>query len=169
MTLDSKLGLSVSAKLVTPQDLGSATGTVSKAFEAVLASGVGAGQADKVFADTRTLAASASEDLDLAGVLLDPLGAALTFVKVKGLLIKAAEANTNDVVVGNSATNTWATLLNSTGTVKVRPGAVLAVFAGKADATAYGVTGATGDLLKVANGGAGTAVSYDIVVIGTSA
>lgn len=169
MTLESKLALTVAAKLTQSQDLGAAVASALKSFEAVLTDGTAAGKADKIFADTRTLAASASEDLDLAGVLLDPLGAALTFVKVKGLLIKAADGNTNDVVVGNSSSNTWAALLNSTGTVKVRPGGVLAVFAGAADATGYAVTGGTGDLLKVANGGAGTSVSYDVVVIGTSA
>lgn len=134
-----------------------------------LASGTGAGQADKVFHDRRTLAASAAEDLDLAGVLLDAFGAAITFVRVKGLFITAAAANANNVVVGADATNPWATLLNATGTITLRPGASFGAMAGAADGTAYAVTAGTGDLLQVANSGAGTSVTYDIVIVGASA
>lgn len=169
MPLDSKLLVTVSAKLTNPQDLGEAVATALKSSSVTLASGIAAGQADRVFADTRTLAASGTEDLDLAGVLVDPLGATLTFAKVKGIVVVAAAANTNNVVVGAAATNAWAGLLNATGTVTLRPGAAFAGFAGAADANGYTVTGATGDLLKVANSGAGSTVSYDIIVIGTSA
>ncbi|MFE0132395.1 hypothetical protein ACFWY6_12605 [Streptomyces sp. NPDC059037] len=134
-----------------------------------LTDGTAAGKADKVFHDRRTLAASATEDLDLAGVLLDAFGAAITFVRVKGLFISAAAANSNNVVVGNATSNGWATLLNATGTLTLRPGASVGAIAGPADATAYAVTAATGDLLKIANSGAGSAVTYDIVIVGASA
>ncbi|MFD3574770.1 hypothetical protein [Streptomyces sp. NPDC058644] len=133
-----------------------------------LTDGTTAGKADKVFHDRRTLAASASEDLDLAGVLLDAFGAALTFVRIKGLFISAAAANSNNVVVG-AATNAWATLLSATGTLTLRPGASVGAMAGPADATAYAVTAGTADLLKVANSGAGSTVTYDVVIVGASA
>lgn len=134
-----------------------------------LTSGSGAGQADKVFHDRRTLAASATEDLDLAGVLLDAFGAAITFVRVKGLFITAAAANVNNVVVGAAASNAWSTLLNATGTLTLRPGGSFGAIAGAADGTAWAVTAGTGDLLKVANSGAGTSVTYDVIVVGSSA
>ena len=134
-----------------------------------LANGTAAGQADRLWSDTRTLAASANEDLDLAGALADAFGAAAVFVKVKGIYVAAASGNTNNVVVGAAASNAWATLLNATGTVTLRPGAGFMAVAGSADATAWGVTAGTGDLLRIANSGAGTSVTYDIVVIGTSA
>lgn len=132
-----------------------------------LGSGTGAGQADLVFADTRTLAASATEDLDLAGVLTDAFGATLTFARIKGIIVKAASGNTNNIVVGGAASNAWSTLLGATGTATVRPGGYFA--AGASDATAYAVTAGTGDLLKIANSGSGTPVTYDIFLIGTSA
>ncbi len=133
-----------------------------------LADGTAVGQADRIFSDTRTVNASTNDDLDLAGVLTDSFGATVTFVKVKGLFIRSAAANTQNFSVGNAAANQWATLLNATGTVTMRPGAVLLVAAGVADATAYGVTAGTGDLFRVANG-AGTSISYDIIIVGTSA
>jgi hypothetical protein len=169
MSLESKLLISAAAKLTQARDLGEAVGRASKNFDVTLATGTAAGQADLLFDDTRTLAASTSEDLDLAGALTSALGATLTFVKVKGLLVAAAPGNTNNVVLGAAASNAWSALLGATGTVTLRPGAAFAVFAGSADSAGYAVTAGNGDLLKVANSGAGTSVSYDILIIGTSA
>lgn len=169
MPLNSKLSIGITASLTKSLDLADGSVPLAKVYQAILSSGTAAGMADLVFHDTRTLTASANEDLDLAGVLTDAFGATLTFVKVKGLFVAAAAANTNNVVVGNAATNAWATLLNSTGTIQVRPGAFVGAFAGQADAAGYAVTAGTGDLLRVTNGGAGTSVTYDIIVLGTSA
>lgn len=169
MALTSGVSVSLTGTLTSALDLstGSAPLTVRRAAQ--FASGTGAGQADLIFSDRRTLAASASESLDLAGVLLDAFGATLTFVKIKGLYISAADANINTVVVGAAASTPWATLLSATGTVTLRPGSFLGVGVGAADATGYAVTASTADLLKITNGGSGTSVSYDIAIIGTSA
>lgn len=169
MPLTSSLGISVTSELTQAAGLGTGSVKSNLTGSVSLASGTGAGKADKVYQGRRTLAASASEDLDLVGVLLDAFGAATTFVRVKGLFVKAAAANTNNVVIGAATSNQWATLLNTTGTLTLRPGSSLAVAAGAADATGYAVTASTGDLLKVANSGAGSTVSYDICIIGASA
>jgi hypothetical protein len=134
-----------------------------------LGSGTGAGQADKLWVSgARTLAASATEDLDLAGTLLDAFGGVLALARVKGLIIAAAATNTNDVVVGAAAANAFFSCFGSaTDKVKVKPGGVLALFA--PDATAYPVTSTTADLLRVGNSAAGTSVTYDVIVIGSSA
>jgi hypothetical protein len=163
------LAVSGYAELTQALDLGTGRAAQSLSRSMSLSSGTGAGKADRVFSDRRTLAASATEDLDLTGVLLDAFGSAITFARIKGLIIVAAAGNTNNVVVGAAATNAWATLLGATGTVILRPGAFLAVGTGVADATGYAVTAGTGDLLKVANSGAGTPVSYDVHIIGASA
>ncbi|MFM9602684.1 hypothetical protein [Streptomyces turgidiscabies] len=168
MPLNSALAMSASGTLSAALDLGTASFPMSLSNAVSLTSGTTAGKADKAFSDRRTLAASATEDLDLAGVLLDAFGAAITFARIKGLLIKAAAANTNSVVIG-AGTAPWITLLNSTGTITLRPGASFCAIAGAADATAYGVTATTADILKVANSGAGTSVTYDICIIGASA
>jgi hypothetical protein len=156
MPLTSKISLSVQANYQVALDLATGSVPLLKTYETVLQTGVGAGQADKTFHDTRTLAPSASEDLDLAGVLLDAFGSTLTVVKLKAIIIAAAAANVNNVLVGGVAAG-------------VRPGATFAMFAGQADATGYAVTATTADLLHVANSGAGTSVTYDVIMIGTSA
>ncbi|MEU6535513.1 hypothetical protein [Streptomyces sp. NPDC047000] len=163
------LAVSAYAELSTALDLGTGKAPQSLSRQMSLKNGTAAGQADRVFSDRRTLAASATEDLDLAGVLLDAFGSAITFARIKGLVIAAAAGNTNNVVVGAAASNPWATLLSSTGTVTLRPGAFLAVGTGTADATGYAVTAATADLLKIANSAGSTSVTYDIHIIGASA
>jgi hypothetical protein len=169
MPLTSSFSAAVGFNQTSPQDLGTAAFPAAVRALAQLTSGTGAGQADLVFSDTRTLAASANESLDLAGSLVGAFGATLTFVKVKGLFISADAANTNSVVVGAAASNPWATLLNATGTISLRPGSFFLAAAGQLDATGYGVVAATGDLLKVANSGGTTGVNYTVIVIGTSA
>lgn len=134
-----------------------------------LASGTAVGQADKLYYAQRTLIASTSEDLDLTGLLLDAFGVAIPMARIKALAITALKTNTNNVIVGAAAGNQWVTLLNAAGTLTLRPEATVCVFAGASDATGYVVTAGTGDLLKVLNGGAGTPVDYEIVIIGASA
>jgi hypothetical protein len=169
MGLSSSISVAATAELTSTLDLATASVPLVLRKTVGLASGTAAGQADKVFHDRRSLAASATEDLDLSGVLLDAFGAVISLARVKGLVIAAAAGNTNNVVIGGAATNPWATLLGATGTLTLRPGAFVAVGAGGTDVTAYAVTAGTGDLLKVANSGAGTPVTYDIVIIGASA
>ncbi|MET7933489.1 hypothetical protein [Streptomyces sp. NPDC005322] len=170
MALTSTLSVAASAELTSSLDLGTASAPVNMRRAVTLTSGTAAGQADRVFSDRRTLAASATEDLDLAGVLLDAFGAAISFARIKGLIVSAAAANTNNVIVGNATSNGFVSWVGGAAhTVTVRPGATLALFAGQADATGYAVTAGTGDLLKVANSGAGSSVTYDIVLIGASA
>ena len=170
MSLTTRLSLGVQATYTSALDLATGTVPLLKTYETVLQTGTGAGQADKIFHDQRTLAASATEDLDLAGVLTDAFGAALTFVKIKALIIHAAAGNTNNVLVGGVAAGLSSIITpQTTGVVVVRPDATFAVFAGVGDSTGYAVTATTADLLHVANSAAGTSVTYDVIIIGTSA
>lgn len=168
MPLTTTVDLSVAALYTKVLDLQSASAPVQAKFTVNLANGAGAGQADRVWADRRTLAASASESLDLAGTLLDAFGDAATFVRVKAIIVRAADANTNNVTVGGASTNAFVGPFGAaTHTVSVRPGGMVA-FACR-DATGWPVTAGTGDLLQLANSAGGTTVEYEIIVIGCSA
>ncbi len=170
MSLTTKLIVGLTATLTNPLDLAQGSTPLQLREVISLADGIGAGRADKIFHDRRTLAASGSESLDLAGGLVDAYGNALTFARIKVMLIVAAAANVNNVVVGGVASLGFITPFgDATDKLVVRPGTRFLIAAGEADATAYAVTAATGDLLQVANSGAGTPVTYDIVLIGASA
>lgn len=135
--------------------------------EVTLTSGTTSGKADRIFIDERPIPASSTENLDLAGALVDPLGATITFATVKAILVMAADGNTNNVVVGGAGSNTFVGMFSdATDKIAVRPGGFFFWCAPKTGAT---VTASTGDILLVANSGPGTPVTYKIVIIGTSA
>ena len=163
----AKIGLSISALLRNLLDGRTVEDSISYNPTLVFVDGTGANQATKSFLDTRTLAASANESLDLAGGLTDAFGNALTFTKIRALMIRAAAGNTNNVLVGGAASNGFVTpFSDATDVAVVRPGGLLLLAA--PDATGYAVTAGTGDLLKVANGGGSSAVTYDIFLLGTT-
>jgi hypothetical protein len=166
MGLKLEILASIIGVVTKANDLTSVESKVNKGKKLKLVTGTGSGQADLHFADTRTLTASSSEDLDLAGGLTDPFGAALTFVKIKAILIVAAAGNANDVVIGGAASNAFVgPFADATDKIKVHPGGTLLL----SDPVGWTVTAATSDLLKVANGGSGTPVTYDIILVGASA
>jgi hypothetical protein len=150
-------------------DLGATSANQALSLAVDLANGTGAGQADLAWTDTRTLAASATEDLDLAGALANPFGVAQVFARVKLLVIKAADANTNNVQVTRPASNGFPLFLAASDGIALRPGEFLMLAAGAADAVGHVVTAATGDLLTITNSGGTTGVTYSIMVVGCSA
>lgn len=163
-TLTARLALSVALAYADSRDLGSASADLVYNPNWVLTDGAGLNQAKKVFDDTRTLAASASEDLDLAGVLTDAFGQVLALTKVKALIVVADATNVNNVIVGGAAANGFVTPFGgATHTVTIRPGGAMILIA--PDAAGYAVTAATADLLKIANSGAGSAVTYTVIVV----
>lgn len=168
--LTSTVAVTVNANYTKALDLSTGSVPLLKDYTKILQTGVGAGQADLIFHDTRTLAPSATEDLDLAGVLADAFGVVLTFARLKFVIITAADANTNNVLVGG-VTNGVASFLSpaATGLITLRPGGFFAMAAGQADAIGYAVTAATADLLHVANSAAGTSITYDVIIGGCSA
>jgi hypothetical protein len=169
MPLTSKITVGVSGTLSAPKAFGTLASpfAIQKPFE--LASGTGADQADKVWTSAgRTLAPSANEDLDLAGSLVDDLGATITFARIRGLYIAADPTNANNLIIGNAAANGFISWVGAAAhTIIVKPGGLLLLVA--RDATAYPVTAGTGDLLRVTNSAGGTSVKYDIALLGASA
>lgn len=170
-SLDSLASLTLNATLLnTTNIIGSSVATLAKQYGAHFTQGTGAGNADLAYWAERTLTASSTEDLDLAGVLTDAYGNVLTFARIKALAVFAAAANTNNVIVGGASGSPLAGLFGATThTAVVRPGAFVAWGCGSADATGYAVTATTGDLLKIANSAGSTSVTYDIVILGCSA
>lgn len=146
------------------QDLGDAVVKLNVSDSIQLTPGNGAlGLADVLYKDTRTLAASASENLDLSGSLLDAFGAVIAPAEIVLIYVKAAAGNTNNVVIGN-VTHAFPGPLGANGTYTVTPGDYYLA----TSRAGWPVVNSTGDLLKIANSGSGTAVTYDIVVIGRS-
>jgi hypothetical protein len=168
MSLTTRLAVTLTAMQYAAKDLGTARFPVSYDKAMQLASGTAAGQADLLFSDTRTIVASGTDPLDLAGSLTDALGTTLSFARIKGLIVAAAAGNVNDVVIGGAASNGFVSWVGDpTDKIKVKPGGLLVLMS--PGATSYPVTAATADQLLIANSGGTTSVTYDVVIIGASA
>lgn len=129
-----------------------------------LEDGSGANQASRAWHDQRSLGASAAEELDLSGGLVDEFGYAIVFTAIKALMVRAAAGNTNDVVVGGASAYAFlGPFAESADKLVLPPGGFVLLVHPDAGWT---VTSSPGDLLRIANGGAGTAVTYDIVLVG---
>lgn len=169
MALKASLALTFAAELTKAFDL--AAGAVPYAIARTYSwsDGAGAGQANRIYQDRNTLAASGTIDVDLSGTLTDVYGDPVVFARVKALIVTAADANTNNVVVGGVA-NGISTILQpaASGTITVRPGATWLISAGGGDATGYVITAGTADLLHIINSAGGTGVDYELVVVGSA-
>jgi hypothetical protein len=151
----------------TSVDLATPSIPIAWARQFTLDNGTGANQADKIYLDTNTLAASGTANVDLAGSLTDMFGAALTFVKIKAMFIAAKIDNTNDVQVTRPGTNGVPLFMAAGDGIALQPGSMFAWISPGVNGVA--VTAGTGDLLTFTNSGAGTGVTYDVVIVGTSA
>lgn len=169
MALDtSSVTLSVVESQSNALALTTGVAQINKVYQQLLGTGTGAGQADRVYYAQPTIAASGTTTVDLAGVVTDVFGATVTFARVRALIVAAASGNTNNVVVGAAASNGFISWVGgATHSVNVRPGGFLALAA--PDATGYAVTATTADQLLFTNSGAGTSVTFDLIVIGASA
>lgn len=166
-TLKTIITASIETTFKNLLDLSTPTDNLSKVAKIQLANGTGANSADLCFHDTRTIAASGTEDLDLAGSLAGPFGASQVFVEVRAVMIRAAAGNTNSVRVTRPAANGVPLFLAASDGIDVPPGGVF-LWSCPADGK-VSVAAGTGDLLTVANSSSGSTVTYDVVIIGTSA
>lgn len=148
-------------------DLSQPVDNLAKTLTVELANGTGASSADLMFHDQRTLTASGTEDLDLAGGLTNPFGATLTFVELRAILITAASGNTNNVNITRPASNGVPLFLAASDGIAVPPGGAF-LWTCPADGKVT-VTASTGDLLTITNSAGSTSVTYDVVILGVSA
>jgi hypothetical protein len=163
----ANIDLSISATQEGTADLGTPSINVAVSRSHKYTNGtLATDQTDVLFSDRRTLAASANEDLDLRGTLVDSLGQTINPAEIVAVFVEAASTNTNNVIVGGAATNTWVGPFGAaTHTLSLAPGEFILL----SNKAGWGVTAGTGDLLRIANSAAGSSVNYNIIIIGRSA
>jgi hypothetical protein len=145
-------------------DVRSASDPVIFDWTQLFSNGTGANQASQQFYDSRTLSASATENLDLAGSLTNAFGQTITFTKVKAIAVKASSGNTNDVQVQRASSNGVPIFMAASDGVQLTPGAFFVMAFPNANGVA--VTGGTGDLLTITNSAGGSSVTYEIWILG---
>jgi len=161
----ASIELRIKAALTGTNDLGTPKMTVNPIEEIlqIVAGTDAVNKCDLLFSDTRTLSASANEDLDLAGVLASAFGATITAAEIVLIYVKAAAGNTNNVNITRPTSNGFIGPFLAAGDgVAVKPGEYQLL----ASKSGWAVTASTGDLLNVANSGGTTGVTYDILILG---
>lgn len=166
-TLAAGIEVALVSHLVDTLDLSNRENRTRFARSWAFANGVGADQADRVWHDRRTLAASAAENLDLSGGLTDVFGATITLARLKALVLYADPGNTNLVQLTRPSSNGVPLFLAASDGLALRPGGAFCWVS--PDATGIVVTAGTGDLLTVTNSAGGTSVTYDVLLLGASA
>lgn len=158
------ISVSLRSRLTGAADLGNPIAPVNIDKHVQITPGTDAtNKADVLWADERTLVASATENLDLAGVLSGLLGGTVTAAEITAIYIEASAGNTNDVVAFGAASNPFnGPLSGTTPKLTLGPGD----FALITNKKGWPITAGTGDIILVANSAAGTPVTYKIALIG---
>lgn len=159
------VGSTVTASMATSQtstlDLGAASYSPTTSYTLRLTDGTGNNQFKIVYADTNRLAASDSILIDLNGTTPDAFGTSIACTTMKGIMVTADSANTNDVVVGGAtvaAVNFLGSVAGDTiRAVPVGPGGIFLTLRPKTGTT---VTGGSRDIVRIKNGGGTTSVKY---------
>jgi len=129
--------------------------------------GTASGQCDLLYSKAHSIAASGNTTIDLSGTLAGVFGANVVFARVYGIIVKAAAANVNDVLVGGNGSNPfvgfWA---DATDITRVAPGGI---FMNARPLVGWTVTGGSNDILKFANSSSGSAVDFTVGIVGASA
>lgn len=160
----SNVFLKIDSQLNSALDLDTAIDPLIFSLANLLSNGTASGQASQQFHDVRTLTASATEDLDLAGGLTNAFGTTLTFVKLKVLLVYAATANTNSVIVSRKATTGIPIFDADSDSITLAPGDLFLYASPLVGKT---ITATTDDTLTFTNSAGGTSVNYTVIFIGT--
>lgn len=165
MPLTVKASFALVAKLTKALDLTTPTSDVNirKAFD--LVTGAGVGQADLIWTDTRTVASAATDTIDVAGALTSGLGDAISFARLKSVLLIHNPANTTQLSLTRPAANGVPLFAAASDALPIPAGGFNWWYTPSAAGIA--VTAGTGDLIDIVNS-AGASATYDIVLIGSS-
>lgn len=158
--------------LSTPQDSLSVQKLLSYAF------GTGAGKANQLFHDRRSLAGGASETLDLSGVLTNSMGGTVDFANVKCIIVfnRSNEALTPhaatdaEIAIGGAAADEFLGPFQAAGdAIGIPAGGMFCIACNDAGGWAV-VNDYTGDfdLLKITNLDGADEALFDIVIVGES-
>lgn len=170
----SRLSLEVSAVLEGYYGMGAASftqetlQTLRSATRRAFTFGTSSNQANLVYIGTGSVTSSGTS-IDLAGSLTDQFGNTLTFAEVNALLIFNNNLTAGEnLLVGGAASNAVSTLFSNTNDVLVIGASGFLSLVNPLD-PGYAITAGTADILKLASGGAGYNITYELAVIGRSA
>lgn len=161
-TLDRTLTIQLSGNFDNPLDNTTPTQPIDYTRMMRVTNGTSTGQGSNFFEDTRSLASSTSEVLNLNSLASNAYGATISFSRIKTLWMIASSTNSAAITVGGSTTTTFPIFGSSANSITLRPGAQFVM--NDDGATAYGST--NGNLQVLSSAGPS---AYRIFVDGATA
>ena len=172
-TLNSTtFNVSINGSTSSPNDAGG--GSVAPGKQSITVSestsysdGTGTAKAEDFFADRRTIATGANDDIDLSGGLENQFGETLTMTGVKLIMI-VNQDTVNSLQVNNAVTNGWfgadTPFVASGDAITIKPGGRWVMEA--PSGTGYEVTAGTKDILRITHDGTDSnSADYDIYIL----
>lgn len=145
-------------------DSGSGVKITSDTGELIFGEGTDSDEADLVWNDERTLAASGSEDIDLVGTLVNAYGGTFNPARIVALQIRNKSTQAT-ITVTPKATTGWLGMLAASGDLLNLPRGCHFQWGGPVGASVAAGT----DILTVANTNATYSATYQITVLARSA
>jgi hypothetical protein len=165
MTMTGSASGGVSFTDSTFSDTEFSTVTIGQTQAQSFADGVGAGQCNAFWQDTRTLLTSANEGtgLDFAPTSSSGKTGVVTFARIKVLYVRADPTNTTTITVSKPTNGLNIFTGTTPALAALTPGGVFLFV--DPSATGIPVAAGTSDLLQIANS-AGASANYTIIVAG---
>jgi hypothetical protein len=166
-TLSTSLKTSVNWTYTdTTNALANTTNSGSVSYSKTLSDGANAGQANRMYMATGTIAGAGTLSIDLAASLANVFGSTITFARVKGFYFNlTSDTTSTSVTLGGAGSNPailWFGNVNDTESV--RNDGVSVHWC--TDATAWAVTAATADILLITNADATNTATYKLFIVG---
>lgn len=152
-------------------DWGNAVNSAGFSYAVRLTNGNSASQADRLYVAQGTIAASGSATFDVHGTagtpLLDMFGNTVTLARVKIIYVELLTTTAASSLLVGGGSNPLINWIGTAGDqVRVRNGGAFILVA--PDATGYAVTGATADILTIANQDASLVAYYKLGIVGST-
>lgn len=146
-------------------DVNNAKQTLTQVLDDSFADGNAVDLAQIAWADERTVTASGTDSIDIAGGITDAFGNTLTFTKLKLLALWNKSTTVGDILTIGGNANSVPFCSAANDKIIVGPNGIALLW--NPSAAAYAVTGATGDIIDVIETGGANSVTYRIFLVGT--
>lgn len=135
-----------------------------------LTNGTSDNQSDRQYSEEKSIAASGTYDLDLAGSVTDQLGNTFTIAEIVWIFVKnTSAAVTTTVAVGAAGSNPIASLFADTSDKLIIPGNGGIWCAGSPADGGFAVTAGSADTIRFTNNDGSNAATVEIYIVGRSA
>tara|TARA_R110000868_G_scaffold111743_2_gene301431 strand:+ start:618 stop:1118 length:501 start_codon:yes stop_codon:yes gene_type:complete len=164
MTISAAINLNINVAQSGSGTLATALSNTVVSESLSLLNGTGLNQSNQTWSSAAQLGISATDSIDMAGVISDAFGALITFTSITAVAVIADAGNGDNIEIGGNA-NAFASFLGGgTEIVKLPPGGSFLITA--PSVTGFPVTAGTGDILDITNADGAAVANYKIVLVG---